>query len=213
MRYPILMLVCGLLLTPTVFAADEVGSFPTPSPYPITWELNFKHSAPKRIVVTAEGGAPLAYWYVTYAVTNNSDQERSFLPVFEMLTEDGKVIRSDRNLPFQVFTEIKAREKNKFLEHFTQIGGEIRLGEDEAREGVAIWKEPAPEMGSFSIFLTGLSGEFARLKDAEGKDIKDANGESVILRKTLQMNYFVRGDDVYPGLDEVNTRPEQWVMR
>ena len=150
---------------------------------------------------------------MTYSVTNNSDQERSFLPVFEMLTEEGKVFRSDRNLPYQVFTDIKAREKNKFLEHFTQIGGEIRLGEDEARDGVAIWKEPGPEMGSFSIFLTGLSGEFARLKDAEGKDVKDAKGEPVILRKTLQMNYFIRGDDVYPGLDEVNTRPEQWVMR
>ena len=44
-------------------------------------------------------------------------------------------------------------------------------------------------------------------------DVKDAKGEPVILRKTLQMNYFIRGDDVYPGLDEVNTRPEQWVMR
>jgi hypothetical protein len=213
MRYPSLMLVLGLLLTSLATAADEVGSYPKPSPYPITWELKFKHSAPKRIVVDSGTGAPQAYWYVTYTVTNNTDQERTFLPVFEMLTENGDVIRSDRSLPYRVFTDIKAREKSQFLEHFTQIGGEIRLGEDEAKDGVAIWKEPNPEMGSFSIFLTGLSGEAARLKDAEGKDVKDADGQPVILRKTLQMNYFVRGDEVYPGLDEVNTRPEQWVMR
>ena len=25
-----------------------------------------------------------------------------------------------------------------------------------------------------------------------------------IFRKTLQMNYFIRGDEVYPGEDEVN---------
>jgi hypothetical protein len=210
----LLALVCLAAAAPLARAADEgVGSFPKPSPYPITWELKFRHGAPKRIVVDAGTGAPQAYWYMTYTVTNNTDQERTFLPVFEMLTDDGKVIRSDRNIPRRVFDTVKEREKNKLLEPFTQIAGEIRLGEDEARDGVAIWKEPMPEMGTFSIFLTGLSGEIARLKDAEGKDVKDTDGQPIILRKTLQMNYFVRGDEVYPGLDEVNTRPEQWVMR
>jgi hypothetical protein len=213
MRYPTLTVLLGLLLAPMAFAADRAGSFPIPSPYPVTWELKLEHSAPKRIVVDIPGGAPQAFWYMTYKVTNDTDQPRSFLPVFELLMEDGSLHRSDRNLPYKVFTEIKAREKNRFLEHFTQIGGEVRIGEDEARDGVAIWKEPAAEMGSFSIFLTGLSGEIARLKDAEGKELKNADGQSIILRKTLQMNYFVRGDEVYPGQDEVNTRPEAWVMR
>ena len=219
MRYPTLMLVLSLLtlapVSPVARGADDAGagSFPKPSPFPITWEFDFRHAPIKRIVVDVPGGAPQAFWYLTYTVTNKTDQPRTFLPVFEMVTEDGKVIRSDRNLPYKVFTEIKAREKNRFLEHFTQIGGEVRIGEDEARDGVAIWKEPNPEMGSFSVFLTGLSGEAVRLKDAEGKDVKDAKGQPIILRKTLQMNYFVRGDEVYPGQDEVNTRPEAWVMR
>jgi len=217
MRFPTVVLAIGLLLSPVAFAAEEAskdaGNYPKPSPYPITWELKFKHSMPKRIVVDTGAGAPQAYWYVVYTVTNNTDQERSFLPFFEMLTSDGNVIRSDRNISMQVFRDIKAREKNQFLEHFTQIGGEIRLGEDEARTGVAIWKEPKPEMGTFSIFLTGLSGEATRLKDAEGKELKDADGKPIILRKTLQLNYFVRGDEVYPGLDEVNSKPQAWVMR
>jgi hypothetical protein len=217
MRYltPVL-LVALLMMSPLARAAERVeepGSFPRPSPNPITWELKFKHSMPKRIVVDVPGGAPQAFWYMTYTVTNNTGQERSFLPFFEMLTDDGKVIRSDRNIPRQVFDTIKAREKNKLLQPFTQIGGEIRLGEDEAKDGVAIWKEPMPEMGTFSIFLTGLSGEAARLKDAEGKDVRDADGQPIILRKTLQLNYYVRGDEVYPGLDEVNSKSEAWVMR
>lgn len=215
MRYLHPTLILGLLvLAPLARAADEgAGSYPTPSPYPITWELKFEHSAPKRLVVDLPGQAPQAFWYMTYKVTNDTDQARTFLPVFEMVTNDGKVIRSDRNIPYKVFTEIKAREKNKYLEHFTQIGGEVRIGEDEARDGVAIWREPMAEMGSFSIFVRGLSGETARLKDAEGKDVKNADGQTVILRKTLQMNYYVRGDEVYPGLDEVNTRSERWIMR
>lgn len=216
MRYPTSILVLSLLLlAPVAKAADDngAGSFPTPSPYPITWELKFEHAAPKRIVVDLPGQAPQAFWYMTYSVTNNTDQARTFLPVFEMMTNDGQIIRSDRNLPYKVFTEIKAREKSKYLEHFTQIGGQVRIGEDEARDGVAIWKEPMPEMGSFTIFLSGLSGETARLKDAEGKDLKDAKGDSIILRKTLQMNYYIRGDEVYPGWDEVSTRPQRWIMR
>ncbi len=213
MRYLTPMLVLGLLLLAQAAERDGAGSFPQPSPYPITWELKFTHGAPKRIVVELPGQAPQAFWYMTYSVTNTTDEPRTFLPVFEMVTNDGQVIRSDRNVPYKVFTEIKAREKSKYLEHFTQIGGEVRIGEDEARDGVAIWKEPMPEMGSFSIFLTGLSGEIARLKDAEGNDLKNAKGETIILRKTLQMNYYVRGDEVYPGRDDVNTRSEAWVMR
>jgi hypothetical protein len=44
------------------------------------------------------------------------------------------------------------------------------------------------------------------LKGVKPDDVK-------ILNKTLQLNYVVYGDDVFPGLDEVNVRPEQWVMR
>jgi hypothetical protein len=60
-------------------------------------------------------------------------------------------------------------------------------------------------MGRFSIFVSGLSGETATTKGPEGKD--------VILRKTLQLNYLIRGDDVYPGEDDVNENPSEWVMR
>jgi hypothetical protein len=112
-----------------------------------------------------------------------------------------------------VFQRIKAREKNRFLEHYTSVAGALRLGEDEAKEGVAIWKEPNPEMGRFSIFVSGLSGEHVIMKDADGKELKDAEGRPIILRKTLQLNYLIRGDEVYPGEDEVNVDAEQWVMR
>ena len=37
--------------------------------------------------------------------------------------------------------------------------------------------------------------------------------ELVILRKTLQMDFFIRGDEVYPGEAEVNSDGENWIMR
>jgi hypothetical protein len=146
-------------------------------------------------------------------VTNNTDQERTFLPLFEMLTKDGQVIRSDKDIPRNVFDTIKEREKKQFLEPWTKIGGELLLGEDQAKDGVAIWEEPMPRMGKFSIFVGGLSGEHVQMKDDAGNVMKDKDGNPLILRKTLQLQYHIKGDEVYPGEDDVDPLPEEWVMR
>jgi len=196
--------VLAVLFALAMVAASARADYPKPSMYPISWELKFEHSMPKRIVVNLPGG-PRAYYYLVYTVTNSSDQEQMFFPVMEMLTEDGRVIRSDKNVPLKVFDLIKARESKQFLEQFPQIEGSVRLGEDQARDGVAIWSEPTPEMGRFSIFIGGLSGEATTIKGPDGKPMT--------LRKTLELNYLVRGDEVYPGEDEVNEEASRWVMR
>ena len=204
MKFLLLRLLTVAMILPVGSSAS--ADHPKPSIYPKSWQIDFEHGKPQRIVVNVPGQkVPQAYWYMTYTATNNTDEERAFLPVFELLTEDGKLGRSDRNIPLSVFDAIKKREGNRFLEQSTQIAGAIRLGEDQARDGVAIWREPNPEMGSFSIFITGLSGEATTVPGPGDKD--------VILRKTLQLNYLVRGDEVYPGEDEVNDNPESWIMR
>jgi hypothetical protein len=185
-------------------APAQPAEAPRPGIYPKSWELKFEHSMPKRVEINI-GNGNRAYWYMTYTVTNESDREQLFLPMFELLTEDGRLSRNDRNIPKSVFEAIKQREGARFLQPAALIGGELRLGPDEAKDGVAIWPEPTPEMGSFSIFATGLSGETATVPGPDGKP--------VILRKTLQLNYLIRGDDVHPGEDEINENPEEWVMR
>jgi hypothetical protein len=217
--YAFAMSVIGVFLAAFAIislSADVTAraEYPKPSPYPISWELKFDHSQPQRIVVKSPGdAAPQAYWFMTYSVTNNTDREQTFLPVFEMVTQDGKVIRSDNRISAAVFDAIKRQVKDKYLEPFTKVGGDLLIGGDQTKDGVAIWKEPMARMGQFSIYVQGLSGEAVNLKDDEGKEVKTPDGNPVILRKTLQLNYFIRGDDVYPGEDEVNANPEQWVMR
>lgn len=201
MRRLILLPILLLTALPWLSRGEE---FPKPSVYPKTWELDFEHSMPKRVEIDL-GSGPRAYWYINYTVTNNTDREQLFLPVFEMLTEDGRIIRNDFKIPRPVFDAIKKREGARFLQPAALVGGELRLGPDEAKDGVAIWPEPTQEMGSFSIFVTGLSGETANVTGPDAKP--------VILRKTLQLNYLIRGDDVYPGEDEINENPRQWVMR
>ena len=53
---------------------------------------------------------------------------------------------NDNNIPLKVFETIKAREGKKLLEEGIRIGGAIRLGETQAKDGVAIWVEPAAEI-------------------------------------------------------------------
>ncbi|MGH7177852.1 MAG: hypothetical protein ACREJC_10760 [Tepidisphaeraceae bacterium] len=194
--------------------AAALAEYPKPSLYPVSWELGFTHGTPRRIVVDVPGETvPQAYWYMTYTVTNKTDREQMFLPVFELLTRDGQVIRSDNKIPAKVFDVIKSRERNQFLEPFTKISGELRIGEDQARDGVAIWPELDSRMGRFSVFVSGLSGEAVVMQDDSGAVMKDKSGEPIILRKTLELKYHIRGDEVYPGEDEVNKTTQVWVMR
>lgn len=206
-----LVLAIVIIALAARLASAEV---PKPSPFPIAWELTFEHGEPRRVVVESPGDvAPKAYWYMTYNVTNKTDKEQVFLPRFELLTRDGRVVPSDRNIPAAVFEKVKQREGNRFLEPFTSIGGTIRVGEDEAKDGVAIWEEPAPRMGEFTIFISGLSGETVTMKDASGTEMKGPDGRPIILRKTLQLDYNVPGDERFPGADPVKLVNETWVMR
>lgn len=227
MRFVVACLVCvSFNLATAPFAS--AGDFPEPSPYPIAWELKFQHDKPKRVVVKVPGQGSRAFWYMTYTVTNNTDEDRMFLPVFEMVTKDGKIHRSEKGVPPQVvFDQVKRQERARypFLEPSHKVTGTVRVGEDQAKDGVAIWPEPMSEMGNFTIYVSGLSGETVTMKMVNGvpvrvkpeniaQELKGVKEQDVIiLRKTLQLNYVVYGDEIYPGLDEVNVRPEVWVMR
>src|SRR4051812_7788850 len=83
----------GILLL--LLLCSPSHSYPKPSAYPISWELKFEYNHPKRIVVrTALNREPEAYWYMTFTVANLSREDHKFLPLFEMMADDGQVQRS-----------------------------------------------------------------------------------------------------------------------
>ncbi len=201
-----LVVAVALLASGTVCLSQEKAKPPVPSIYPVTWQLKFEYGKPARVVVNVPGrSAPQAYWYLPFSVTNTTNRERMYFPVFELVTEEGTIIRSDKSVPTAVIKEIRKEQGNRFLQPLIQAAGEFRLGEDETKYSAAVWAEPDLRMGHFSILVSGLSGESARVKNAKGED--------VLLRKTLQLNFFVRGDEVYPGEDEVNENALLWIMR
>lgn len=200
--------VAGLVTGPSVAFA-----YPKPSLYPVSWEIDFQYETPRRIVVeTPGGGLPKAYWYLTYVATNKTDREQIFLPKFEMVTRDGRVFRSDLEASPAVFQAIARRERSRPLQPTLKLQGQILVGEDHAKYGVAIWQEPSPEQGSFSIFVGGLSGETAALTDDAGKPLTNADGSPIVLRKTRQLDFTVRGDELYAG-DPILKTGDSWVMR
>lgn len=206
-------------LAGTFSAPRPAEAFPKPSSYPISWQLKFKHSLPKRIVVKSDD-TPRAYWYITFAVTNTGDEEQDFLPTFDLFTKDGKDLPAEKHVPGNVFDEVKKRERNRNLEPLERIAGKLRIGEDQTREGVAIWEEPSTRMGTFHIFVGGLSGESVLMKDGTETQIKDwtkitdeDRKKYDILRKTLDLTFQVSGDEHNPELHPARLVTEEWVMR
>lgn len=208
---PRLLSLVMVVLTASTLCLAETGTDkpqnpPTPSLYAISWEFAFTWRTASRIVVEVPGKTtPQAYWYLPYTVTNNTGAERMFMPDFELVAPDGKVHRSDTNISPTVIAAIRVREGNKFIVSSTEASGELRLGPEQAKYGVAVWPEPAFRMERFAILVAGLSGESTR--------VKSAAGEETLLRKTLQLNFHINGDEFYPGEDKVNEKPYEWIMR
>jgi hypothetical protein len=200
---------------------QQARAFPKPSINKVAWELDFTHATPSRITVRVPGSdAPKAYWYMPFTVTNNTNDEQEFLPVFELVDDKGNVHRSDQNIPTQVFDAIKAREGKKLMEPLAKVSGRLLAGADQAKDSVAIWPEPLERMGSFTIYVTGLSGEAVWFKDGQETPLSKADWVKTkpedagnILRKTLQIDIQVPGDEFYQGRDIVLKKHEDWVMR
>ena len=198
-------LAAGAALVATPRAAV---AYPTPSYAPVAWEFEFEHRVPSRIVVDGQ-----AYWYMPYTVTNETDAERLFLPDIEMVARDGTVIPSGDNIPLSVFDAIKRRVRSLPLIPPQDVPGRLLLGGDQAKSSVAIWREPMPEMGTFDVYVGGLSGEVVPLRDRQGNDLTDADGVPILVQKSKRLTFKVRGDAIIDGRDSIDRIDEQWVMR
>ena len=159
------------------------------------YTMHFRFKNPRVITADVPGRGKKIVWYMWYQVINRTGEPRMFIPQFELVVLDGKNGRSvhmDEVEPSvqKVIERIEDPTGRLKIKNSVTIGHEpIPPSQPDsaprAVTGVAIWTgvyDAAPDMNSFSIFVSGLSDGIT----------EDDNG--VIRRKTLQLNFRRIGD-------------------
>ena len=214
----IIALVGGVFIS-----AIEAGSYPKPSIVPTSWQLEFEYQSPRCITLRLPGESKArTYWYMLYTVINRTGADRIFVPEFILYTDTGKVYRAGKHVPSEVFHAIQSRHNNPLLMSMAGITGPLLQGEDNAKDGVAIWPDIDPKARAFDIFIAGLSGERVEIKlpvptkvtviGKDGKPIEKVTN-TAILSKTLHLQYRLPGEPA--GRANLVLKPikKEWVMR
>ncbi len=172
---------------------------PQPSVVPQTWELFFTAQPVERMIVDGK-----TYFYIRYKVVNNTGKDILFTPDFQLMTDTGQLLQSETQAD-NVYKKVKALYKAEFMLSPIDIFGKLRQGEDNAKEGVAIFTGVDADARNFKIFVSGTTGDTAEVKNP-------LTGKTEILHKTLVLEYDIPGQAI--GID-IQPQPKMpyWVMR
>lgn len=196
------LMVCALavLLTAPVFDSTATGAAnPAPIAAGDDWELEFT-PGPLRIYLDAKDGE--AYWYFTYTVANRTTRDRMWAPRMELFTDDGKIMSSGRDVPTRVKLDIKKFLGDPLLEDQNRIIGELLVGRENARNGLAVWPAKNLDTTEITLFVGGLSSDFEMVKNPKTK-------KDVRLQKTLRREYMVPGNPLQRGSDPLILIPRK----
>ncbi len=196
---------------------------PKPAEIPTHWQLEASFADFLPIQVTLGGeDSPRTFWYMRYKITNNTGQDRVFVPEFILYTDTGQVLRAGRNIPASVFQAIKEVANDPLLLDLADMAGRLLQGQENAKDGVAIWEDFDPNAAAFDVFVSGLSGETVEITlpkpirvvetDAFGKQTEVVK-DKIILAKTLKRSYRIPLEAADRSRAALNLTEEEWVMR
>ena len=221
MKIRIALLLMVILATGVLFSTPGVTA-PTPTATG-SWQLNIDYHTPEPLVMKVPGEAkPQLFWYFRYTVTNRTGKERSFNPNIVLFTNTGEILQAGDGVSPVVFEKIRSIMNNPLLRDQWSIGGKMLQGQDNARDGVAIFRNFDPKATSFNIFLAGLSGETTSIQlptpievTEEGPDGKERKVKKtkVFLTKTLRLNYGIGTEAAQRPRAKVRLVEQDWVMR
>jgi hypothetical protein len=168
-----------------VLASSSTAAEPfAPAGQVDVWTLDFKPGALRLYVDPIDGKH---YHYFTYQVRNRTTDDRMFAPRAELFTDKGEILRSGDGVPTEVSRRLLGLLSQPLMENENQIIGDLRQGKENARDGIVIWKATDLESNEMTIFVTGLSNAFERVKHP-------ITQEDIILRKTLRLDYVTPGN-------------------
>lgn len=196
------------------------------------WVLDFKMKPLRSIKVNVPGRGEQICYYLWYQVINKTAEPHTFVPDFELVTQDTRVTYRDEILP-RVQDAIIALEdpsgvlgiKNSVTITKEPVPQSRPMALPRPVTGVAIWtdpNEPLPgdsdevkakkkaaskltDSNFFSIFAAGLSNGWA---ETEG-----AGGELVVRRKTLQLKFRRFGDGALRRDEDLRYIGHEWMYR
>lgn len=213
----------GLLAAAILIAGVEgARTAPKPSEIPRYWQLDatFQDLLPIQVKIPPET-SPRTFWYLRYQVTNNTGQDRVYVPEFLLYTDTGQVLRAWHSTPASVFQTIKELYNDPLLLDVSGMAGSLLQGQENAKEGVAIWTDLDPNAGAFDVFVSGLSGETMEFQlpkpvrvvdtDAFGKEVEVVKTK-ILLSKTLKRHYVIPGEAASRPMGAAHFTDQEWVM-
>jgi hypothetical protein len=163
------------------------------------WNLDFRFKNPRLVAADVPGQGRKPVWYLWYEVTNNTGEEHTFLPDFELVV--GDKVHRDVVLPVVQETIRRLEDpaqlfdvKNSVTVAADPILPRHRSAEKRGAVGIALWDGVGPSIREFTIFVSGLSNAWSRSDD-------------VVRRKVLKIS-FKRADDEMLPLGRA-----EWVYR
>lgn len=189
---------------------SPAAAAPEPAPIPQRWQLDVKTSPLRMALVDTPSGVPRSYFYMTYLVTNNTPNDILFAPAFELATDEGDLVRSGRNVPFEVTSAIMERLSNPMLEDQISIVGNLLRGEENAKEGLVVWPMPTHHCNELVIYAAGFSGETVTV---EVPNPETEEMERMLLRKTLMLRYRTPGEMDAAFGPPMLPSETRWIMR
>lgn len=220
-----------------MFLSQDTRTVPKlaePAARSISWQIDLKFVEPRRIEVQTPGDSqPQVYWYLVYTATNTSSTTQQFFPIFQLVTDDLHMFETDMGVNHLVFDAIKERHRatHPLLIDPTRAIGPLSVGDDNARESVAIWRNvDLGKTNQFKIFVTGLSGETKLIRNpgfkaagaagstpASAAASSDAagvnNSKYFTLRKTLEITFSLPGSDEAREQTDPKRVGMRWIMR
>ncbi|MSR18600.1 MAG: hypothetical protein EXS00_05440 [Phycisphaerales bacterium] len=169
-------------------------------------------SGPLRFFFDAEGdngeGQPQGrgYWYLTYTVINGTAEEQIWAPRFDLFDDDGRILRSGRDVSREVTTAILEKIGDPLMHDQFQVLGTLLPGQEHARSGLVVWVADPLEATELTLFVRGLSREMEQTSNP-------VTGEKVVLHRALQREYVVPGEPKLRGPEPMHFVAESWIFR
>jgi hypothetical protein len=205
----------------TLVIAAVISSFCMAAPEPAIvpadgqWTVDTEFAHPQQIVLhRSSDKKPVRFWYTIITLTNNTDQDVDFFPKCDLMTDTFRITQAGKDVSQVVFEHIKERHKSRypFLERLSKSGNRILQGEDNAKDIAIIWPDFDVKAKNISLFIAGLSNETVAINHPVEKD-DYGNPRKVFLRKTLELNYNLKGDPVLRSAANLIYKGKRWIMR